>query len=438
MMVPRSFLRANEAPGSHPASWYAATACDDPARPPVLGEVTRDVCVIGAGFTGISAALHLAEAGLSVAVVEANRVGWGASGRNGGQLGSGQRLDQTELESMVGRADALRLWQVGEDAKALVRDRIRRHGIECHLRRGILHPVHRRRMLRSVHREIEHLNEVCGYPHCRFVDADELAGMLGAKGYHGAALDGGGGHLHPLRLVQGLARAAEAAGASIFETTCASSCEETGTGVEVRTESGGVRASHLVVACNGYVDRLEPRMAERILPINNFILATEPLGTARARTVIRDDVAVSDSRFQVNYYRLSHDDRLLFGGGEGWRRRFPEDLKAFVRRRMLAVHPDLADVRVDYAWGGTLAITRSRLPAFCRFGPRVFAVGGYSGHGVALANWAGMAVAEAVQGVAGRFDLMASLPVPSLRGGIRAGGALFLLALAWRALQDRL
>ena len=333
-MRERQFLTANDEPGTHAHSWYAATALPEPSRPVLDGDTRVDVCVVGAGFTGISAALHLAEAGLCVVVLDANRVGWGASGRNGGQLGSGQRVGQRRLEEWFGSDHARRLWQIGEEAKALVRRRIRRHRIECFLRDGVLHPLHRRRLLRGLRDEVVHLNEAYGYPQYRFVEVDELREMLGAVGYVGGALDGGAGHLHPLRLAQGLARAAEAAGAQIFEGTRVHGFSEGPQGVDVCTATGRVRASHLVIACNGYLDGLVPGFADRILPINNFILATEPLGEERARGIIRDDVAVADSRFVVNYFRLTHDGRLLFGGGEGWRTRFPADLRSLVRRRM--------------------------------------------------------------------------------------------------------
>ena len=436
-MRTRQFLTANDQPGRHAQSWYAATAEPEEPRPPLDGKARADVCVVGAGFTGISVALHLAEAGLRVVMLEANRIGWGASGRNGGQLGSGQRVGQLRLEEWFGRDQAQQLWRIGEEAKALVRERIRKHGIRCFLRDGVLHPVHRRRLLRSLREEVAHLNATYDYAQYRFVEAEELHAMLGAEGYCGGALDSGAGHLHPLRLAQGLAKAAESAGARVFENTRVVTFSEGSSGVEVSSSGGTVRADHMVVACNGYLDGLIPEFADRILPINNFILATEPLGEEIARRIIRDDVAVADSRFVVNYFRLSHDRRLLFGGGEGWSTRFPSDLRTFIRRRMLAVFPDLADVRIDYGWGGTLAITRNRLPCFNRFGPRVFAAGGYSGHGVALANWAGMAMAEAVRGTAGRFDLMSSLPVPRLPGGARFGEALLVLALAWYAIRDR-
>lgn len=434
----RRFLTANDIAGRYPGSWYAATADLDPPRPPLDGDVRVPVCVVGAGYTGLSTALHLAEAGMDVMVVEANRVGWGASGRNGGQLGSGQRRSQIFLEYLVGKDHARILWDIGEEAKGLVQERILKHEINCQLRLGVLHVAHRRRHLPELHREAEHLERVYDYPQLSKLDIEWLRDYAPAREYSGGVLDQGAGHLHPLRLAVGLARAAEKAGAKIVEGTVATSIETDSEHPMVRTRTGNIRCEHLVLACNGYLDGLEPKLAGRILPINNYIVATEPLGETAARRVLRKDVAVVDTRSVVNYYRLTTDDRLLFGGGEGFVTRFPKDIGTYVRRIMARVFPQLSGTRIDYAWGGTLAITFNRMPVFARPGPNVLAACGYSGHGVALACWAGRAISEAIKGRASRFDAMEKVPVPRLIGGVRYGGALLSLALLWYTLRDRL
>jgi gamma-glutamylputrescine oxidase len=261
--------------------------------------------------------------------------------------------------------------------------------------------------------------------------------MLGARGCSGGSLDMGAGHLHPLNYALGLAAAARAAGARLYERSEVFEVTA-GDPVLVRTAAGRVRSKYLVYACNGYLGALEPRVADRVMPINNFIIATEPLGERRARELIRDDVCVSDSRFVINYYRLSSDKRLLFGGGENYGYRFPADIKAFVRRPMLEVYPQLADAKIDYGWGGTLAITMSRLPHFERLAGNILSIGGYSGSGVALATGAGRFAAEAIDGVATRFDFMKSLPTPRFPGGTRWRNALLVLAMTWYSLRDRL
>ena len=434
----RRFLTANDRPGEHAPSWYAATADPGPPRPPLDGSAAPDVCVVGAGFTGVSAALHLAEAGLDVLVLDANRIGWGASGRNGGQLGSGQRVEQRFFERKFGMDHARRLWDIAEEAKLLVRGRIRRHNIDCQLKPGVLRAVHRKRDVSAVHAYAMHLRESYGYESVRALSEDEFRSLTQAKGYFGGVLDTGAAHLHPLRLVQGLARAAEAAGARFCETTRAESLDASHQRVRIRTPGGEVRAKHLVIACNGYLDDLAPALAARILPIHNYILATEPLGNQRASKLIRDNIAVVDTRFVVNYFRLSADRRMLFGGGEGYGTRFPYDIAAFVRRNMLRIYPQLDDARIDYAWGGTLAITVNRLPHFARPAPNVISASGYSGHGIALSNWAGMAIAEAIRGTAASFDVLERLPVPRLPAGVVFGAPLLTLALILHGLRDRL
>ncbi len=361
-------LTTNDRPGVYPPSWYAATARLLPPFPALAGEVEADVCVVGGGYTGLSAALHLAEAGLSVVLVEAQRVGWGASGRNGGQVGSGQRQGQDWLEARYGRGRARALWDMAEEAKALVRGLVARHRIDCALRPGIIHAAHKPGYVAEYHAEAEKLARDYGYDAVEPLDRAGLAALVGSPGYHGGALDRGGAHLHPLDYALGLARAAAAAGVRIFERSRVQAVAM-GARPEVTTETGRVRARFVILAANGYLGGLAPAVAARVMPINNFIVATEPLGEDRARGLIANDAAVADSRFVVNYFRLSADRRLLFGGGESYGWRFPSDIAGVVRPRMEAVFPQLAGVPIDHAWGGTLAITVNRMPAFQRLAP---------------------------------------------------------------------
>lgn len=429
-------LDANETEGRDAPSWYAATAHPRPEAPPLAGDVEAEVCVVGGGYTGLSAALHLAEAGRDVVLLEAQRVGWGASGRNGGQIGSGQRLDVLTLEEMMGPEAARALWRLGEDAKALTFELIDRLGIDCDLRRGVIHADHRARFVAHSQALVAALSERYGYSDCLYLDRAALAEKVGVPAYHGGVLDRGAGHCHPLNYAIGLAHGARRAGARLHELSRVAAIEP-GPTILLRTGQGTVRARHVILGCNGYLGDLDASVAARVRPINNFILATEPLGEARARRLIRDGEAVADSRFVVNYYRLSPDHRLLFGGGESYGLRFPRDLRTYVRRRMLAVFPDLADARIDHAWGGTLAITLSRLPHFARVAPGVLSASGYSGHGVALATLAGKAMADAVMGDPARFDLMAAQAPGRFPGGARFSQALLALAMIWYGLRDR-
>ncbi len=430
-------LTANDRPGEYPASWYAATANGMVARPALLGAVRADVCIVGAGYTGISAALHLAEAGMRVVVLEANRVGWGASGRNGGQVGSGQRQGQAWIEKHFGKGPARALWDMGEAAKQIVRERVSRHRIDCDLKPGIIEASHKPGWVADYHEDVERLRGRYGYDSIEPLDRAGIRAALGTEAYFGGAYDRGAAHLHPLNYAMGLARAAEEAGAVIHEMSRVTGISG-GESSRVTTSAGSVEADFVLLACNGYLGDLAPRVAARVMPINNFIIATEPLGEARARELIRDDAAVADSRFVVNYYRMSADHRLLFGGGETYGYRFPRDIAGLVRPRMLGIYPQLREVRIDHAWGGTLAITVNRMPAFQRLGPGVFSAAGYSGHGVAMASLAGVLLAEVVQGTAERFDVFASLPQPRFPGGGALRAPLLALAMTWYAMRDRL
>ena len=431
-----NLLYANDRRGEYPPSWYAATAQPLPPFEPLRGEVRADVCVVGAGYTGLSAALHLAEAGLRVVLVEAQRVGFGASGRNGGQLGSGQRMEQDALERLVGDAEASKLWTLAEEAKALVKGLIARHGIDCDLRPGVAHIGYAPAETEEMHHYARHLQDRYGYGALELLDKDAAQALCPSPAYHGGVLDMDAGHLHPLNYALGLARACAAAGVQIHE---ASPVHEVAEGVPatVRTDRGRVVADHVILAGNGYLGGLNRRVAARVMPINNFIVATEPLGAETAR-VLRRDVAVADTLFVVNYFRLSADGRLLFGGGESYGYRFPRDIAALVRGPMARVFPHLADARIDYAWGGTLAITMKRLPFLARLGPNVLSASGYSGHGVGTATHAGQLMARAVQGEADGFDTLSRLPAPPFPGGPMMRSPLLALAMSWYALRDRL
>jgi gamma-glutamylputrescine oxidase len=432
-MARLDLLTANDRPGAYPASWYAATAAPLAPFPPLAGEATADVCVVGGGYTGLSAALHLAEAGLDVVLVEAQRVGWGASGRNGGQVGSGQRREQSWLEARLGAERARLLWELAEEAKALVRELVARHGIACDLKPGVIQAARRAAEVPHYAAEAEKLARDYGYALAEPLDRAGIAARVGSDAFHGGLLDRGAMHLHPLNYALGLARAAAAAGVRIFEGSRVEAVEP-----QVRTARGRVRARFVLVAGNGYLGGLVPEVAARVMPINNFMVATAPLGEYVARRLLPFDEAVADSLFVVNYFRLSSDRRLLFGGGESYGYRFPPDIAAVVRPRMLAIFPGLAGTPIDHAWGGTLAITVDRLPAFQRLGPTIFSAAGYSGHGVAMATLAGKLMAEAVQGTAGRFDVFARLPQPRFPGGGALRWPLLVLAMSWHALRDRL
>ena len=418
-------------------SYYAATAPAVEPRPALAGSERADVCIVGAGFTGISAALHLAERGYSVIVLEAERVGWGASGRNGGQVGSGLRESMDELERTLGPSRAEDLWALSEEAKAIITERIARHGIECDWRPGNLLASTRERCMGWIEAEAEFCHRRFGYRGYRILSRAEMREEVASECYAGGRMDGGGGHLHPLRFVLGMAAAADGAGARIFEGSRVQRIRWDRP-AEVSTARGVVTAEHVVLAGNAYLGRLEPRLEPRIMPIVNHQLATEPLGERRARSLVRSGACVHSTKFVVDYFRCTADHRLLFGGGETYSDRPPADLEGFVRRYMLRVFPQLADVGVAHAWSGRLAITMSRLPHVGRVAPNGFFAHGFSGHGVALTQIAGKLIAEAVAGTAERFDVLAGLRHRAFPGGTRLRHPLLVLGMLYYALRDKL
>ncbi|UTA49610.1 FAD-binding oxidoreductase [Simiduia sp. 21SJ11W-1] len=422
---------------AHTDSYYAATANIQFEEGPLTGAETADVVVIGAGYTGVSTALHLAEKGYSVVVLEANRIGWGASGRNGGHVGTGQRKEQADLEASLGKERAKILWDFGLEAVATVEERIHKHKIQCDLKQGILHVANKASEVEDFRAGVNTLRNDYGYSQAEFVDKDQVGEMVGNQRYHAGYLDRGSRHLHPLNYLLGLASAARAAGVRFYQDSPVTHYDK-GEPAVVHTGQGQVSATYVVFATNGYLSKLEPRLARKIMPINNFVLATEPLDDATAQSLIRDDVAVQDSLFVINYWKLSGDNRLIFGGGENYSSRFPSDIKSFVRKYMLRVYPQLANTRIDYGWGGTLAITLNRMPCFGRLEPNVFYGQGYSGHGVPTATMGGKLLAEAVSGTAERFDVMATLPQPTFPGGTLLRWPGLVAGMLYYSLLDKL
>lgn len=421
---------------AHAPSYYAATAKGFIDFPTLESDARADVCIIGGGYTGLSAALHLSERGYSVVLIDANKVGWGASGRNGGQLHSAQRREQSTLEKWFGKKHAHQLFDLGEEAKALVKGLISKHDIDCDWQEGLIHAIHKRRYLDDMAREIDLLRRDYGVNDVTTLSRDDIAAALGTNAYFGGWREQSAGHLHPLNYALGLARAAHFAGARIYENTPALSVSKARL-PRVETRNGTISADTVILAGNGYLHGIDDDTESRVMPLHNFILTTEALGV-RAEALIPQREAAADSRFVVYYWRLTKDNRLLFGGGETYGQAFPKDIKAFVRPHMLKLYPQLADVKIDYAWGGTLAVTMKRLPYLRRLRTGVYTACGYSGQGVSTASFAGKLLAEAIAGENERFDVFSKLPAPPFPGGRMFRTPTLALAMTWYALRDRL
>ncbi len=421
----------------YPDSYYAATATGFYDYLELEGRIRTDVCVIGGGFTGLSAALSLAEQGADVVLLEAERVGFGASGRNGGLVGSGQRRDVLEIEAQLGYERSRVLWDLAEAAKQEIRERVLNHGIRCDLQQGQLVGVHKKRYLGWAAELAAALEDRYAYPHTRVVGRDEVRDFVATDDFLEAWFDDEAMTLHPLNYLLGIANAARDAGVRIYERSrvTAYSRDKPAT---VDTARGSVIADSIVLGLNGYLGQLEPRLADKIMPVNNFIVVTEPLGERRAQNLISGRFGVHDTRFVVDYFRLTDDHRLLFGGGENYRSGFPRDIAGFVRPYLLRIFPQLHDVAIDYAWGGTLAVTVNRLPHVGRLEPNLFFAQGFSGHGIATANFAGKLIAEAIAGNSSRFEQFANLPIRTFPGGTLLRYPGMVLGMLYYSLRDRL
>ena len=422
----------------HTTSYYAASSLPQPDHPVLQGEWVADVCVVGGGFSGLNTALELAERGMSVILLEGHKIGWGASGRNGGQLirGVGHGLEQ--FEGVIGKEGVRQMKLMGLEAVEIVRQRVERFNIACDLTWGYCDLANKPRDLEDFAEEADELRSL-GYRHStRLLQASEMRSVVGSDRYVGGLIDMGSGHLHPLNLALGEAAAAQQLGVQLFENSAVTHIDY-GPEVKVHTALGTVRAKSLVLGCNAYLKDLNPQLSGKVLPAGSYIIATEPLSEAQAHALLPQNMAVCDQRVALDYYRLSADRRLLFGGACHYSGRDPHDIGAYMRPKMLEVFPQLADVKIDYQWGGMIGIGANRLPQIGRLHdqPNVYYAQAYSGHGVNATHLAGKLLAEAISGQhSDGFDLFAKVPHITFPGGKYLRSPLLALGMLWHRLKE--
>ncbi len=428
-----------------PKSYYLASLPPGarPTHPALEGGSDADIGIVGGGIAGLSAALHLAQRGYRVALLEAQRIGYGASGRSGGQTIFGLAVSQQALIAQVGAADARRLFELSIEALDLTQALIRRHAIDCDYRANHIHVAIKPRHVEELRTWAQELQQDYGYGSARFLGREELREHVVSDRYLAGLIDTRSGHLHPLKYTLGLARAATAAGVQIHEDSRALRYAEItapdgGRIVRVSTARGDLRCKHLILCANAYVAGLAPALSRRILGVGTYVMATEPLGGGRAAALLPGAAAVADINWILDYFRLSAEGRLLFGGRVSYSAVQPPRLAESMRRRMVRVFPGLRDVAVEYAWGGFLDITMSRAPDFGRLGDNVFYMQGFSGHGMALTALAGQLVADAVAGTAERFDVFARLPHRDFPGGPLLRRPSLVLAMLYYRIRDLL
>lgn len=422
------------------SNYYLASAPPREPHPALAGETRADVCVIGGGISGLSAALHLRERGMSVTLLEAKYLGFGGSGRSGGQSIFGYACEQSTLEKAVGAADARRMWDISIEGMDLQRELIAKHAIDCHYVPGHMIVGLKHRHDVALREEIDNLSRNYDYHSLRLIGRDELRALVASERYTSALFDSNGGHLHPLRYTRGLGTAAARAGVTIHEDSWVTRLDVAQNATAdslIHTARGTVRARHLVVAGGALLGKLVPALARKLISIGTYVAATEPLGQ-RARALITNNAAVADMNWIIDYFRRSADDRLLFGGRVSYSGVDPFDSARLLRGRIAAVFPQVADARIDYAWGGFLDITTNRAPHFGRLGPNAYFLQGLSGHGMVISGIAGKLASEAIAGAAERFDLFGRIRHIDFPGGPLLRRPALVLAMLYYRLRDLL
>jgi gamma-glutamylputrescine oxidase len=422
-------------------SWYEASVVRPAPAPPLAQRVKADVCVVGGGYAGVSAALELAERGFSVVLLEAQRIGWGASGRNGGQAIVGFGPDgESAIEKQFSATDARRAWDVSVEGMKLLQERIRRYGIECDWQPGFLSLAVKPRKCDALRRWMDHVVRTYDHP-LRWIAPGDIGQWVASGRFHSAVLDEISGHLHPLKYCLGLGEAARQAGVRVYENSPAFLVER-GASPRVRTAQGECECNFVVLAGNVYLgeygDAIAPEVAARIMPVGTYMIATQPMAPQRADALMRGRPAASDTNFALDYFRLSADHRLLFGGGDSYSATAPRDLVTRIRSSMLDVFPQLADLEIPHAWGGFVDITMNKAPNFGRLGPNIYYLQGFSGHGLALAGIGGKLAALAIAGQAERFDLFARIRHHAFPGGALMRTPALVLGMLYYRLRDAL
>jgi gamma-glutamylputrescine oxidase len=422
-------------------NFYYATTAPPLPHAPLRGEMRADVCIVGGGISGLSAALHLAARGFTVALLEAKHLGFGGSGRSGGQSIFGYASGQEKLEKLVGDANARAMWDIALEGMKLQRELIAQHSIACDYVAGHMHVGVKARHDAELRAEVESLHEKYNYRSVRLVDHDELRGIVASERYTTGIYDSNSGHLQPYKYTLGLGAAAARAGVKIFEGSWVTKLDiaaHADADNLAHTESGTVRARHLLIAGNALLGRLVPSLARKLMAVGTYIAATEVLGEDRARALITNNAAVADINWVLDYFRRSADHRLLFGGRVSYSGVDPFDSARVLRARISRVFPQLSATRIEYAWGGYVDITPNRAPHFGRLGPNAYFLQGFSGHGMVLAGIAGKLTAEAIAGVAERFDVFAQIPHGDFPGGTYFRRPALVLAMLWFRLKDLL